>query len=69
MRYAIIFLALSGCGNRCYEMPNGVMCDYKTNRGPYSEGVEEFSGCSDNRIYVNPMSYKPLKPQEQCPSH
>lgn len=45
-----------------YEMPNGVMCNYKTtvSAGFGGAGIE-FKKCNDGKTYINPENYKRLK--------
>jgi hypothetical protein len=47
-----------GCApDYVYEMPNGVQCE---NKSKYSSII--FSKCSDGLVYVNPPTYRKVKP-------
>lgn len=45
-----------------YQMPNGVICDYKAivSAGVGGAGIE-FRKCSDGKTYINPKNYRRLK--------
>ena len=45
-----------------YQMPNGVICDYKkiVSAGLGGAGIE-FKECNDGKTYINPKNYRKLK--------